>query len=342
MQPGCLTHINLAAGLRGGERQTLLLIEQLANRGWRQRLVTRPSAPLAKALPIFLREHVALRSGANILAAARACAGSSIIHAHDGRAVYAAAAAGWLNSAPTVITRRVMNPLRSGWPQRVAYGRAGAVVAISTAVAAAINTALPTVEPAVIPSAFQPEQPRTGYDETLRTRWGERFVVGNVAALEDDSKGQSCLIELARAEPSVHVVLVGSGRDETALRAAAADLPNVEFAGQTDDVDAYLRAFDLFAFPSLREGFGSVLLDAMRHGLAVVAKRTGGIVDIVEPDVTGLLVDADDDRGFFAAVRELQLNTARRGAFATAARQRVERFSAAIMTDRYEAIYRGL
>ncbi|MEM1261182.1 MAG: glycosyltransferase family 4 protein [Pseudomonadota bacterium] len=339
---GCLTHINLAAGLRGGERQTLLLIEQLAERGWRQRLVTRPNAPLARALPESLQGTVDVRTGANVVAAARACTASAIVHAHDGRAVYAAALAGWYYRAQTVLTRRVMNPLRRGWAQRLAYGRAHAVVAISTAVAEAITTSLPFVKPVIIPSAYQPPQPPTGYADTLRQQWGERFVVGNVAALEDDSKGQSCLVALARAVPDVHVVLVGSGRDEAPLRAAASGLTNVEFAGQSDDVDAYLRAFDLFAFPSLREGFGSVLLDAMRHGLAVVAKKTGGIVDIVESGKTGYLVAANDNDGFIAAVQDLQHDAVRRREFGAAAQQRVERFSAAIMADRYEALYRAM
>ena len=163
-----------------------------------------------------------------------------------------------------------------------------------------------------------------------------------MAALENDSKGQLTLIALARELPDVHVVLVGGGRDETLLKHAAAGLSNVEFVGHVDDVDAYLRAFDLFAFPSLREGFGSVLLDAMRIGLPVVAKRSGGIVDIVQDGRTGLLIDADDDPAFIAAVKALRDAPERRRRFGAAARDAVEAFSPAIMADAYDGLYRRL
>lgn len=337
-----IVHVNLAAGLRGGERQTLLLMAALADRGWQQRLVTRPDAALANALTPADRLTLSVREASDVFAAARESKDATLVHAHDGRAVYAAALAGWRYRRPYVITRRVMNPIRRRWTARYAYRNAAAVVAISSAVANEIRRFDPALEPQRIPSAYQPEPLVTGAHEVLRARWQGKFVVGNVAALENDSKGQLTLIRVARELRDVHVVLVGSGRDEAMLREAASDLDNVEFAGQVDDVDAYLRAFDLFAFPSLREGFGSTLLDAMRLGLAVVAKRTGGIVDIVDDDVTGYLVNRDDDEGFVAAVRLLQRNATKREKFGAAARKRVEQFSPAIMGDAYDALYRHI
>ena len=235
-----------------------------------------------------------------------------------------------------------MNPIRHRWSSRFAYREAAAVVAISSAVAAEVRRFDPNIAGPTIPSAYRPASPATGLHRALRERWGSSVVVGNVAALENDSKGQLTLINLARELPMLRVVLVGSGRDEAMLKRAAAGLENVEFTGQVGDVDAYLRAFDLFAFPSLREGFGSVLLDAMRHGLPVIAKRSGGIVDIVQHGTTGLLVDADDDAGFVDAVRDLAADLAARQRYAAAARHAVERFAPAIMATAYAELYREI
>ena len=173
-----IAHINLAHSLRGGERQTLLLIAALAERGWKQRLIARPGAPLAPALIAEMDGTVPVRVASNIAAAALAVGSAALIHAHDGRAVYGAALAAWQHGCPYIITRRVMNPIRQRWASRQAYRRAAAVVAISSAVAAEIRRFDRAIEPVRIPSAYQPAPVVTGMDQALRTRWQQRFVVG--------------------------------------------------------------------------------------------------------------------------------------------------------------------
>ena len=74
----------------------------------------------------------------------------------------------------------------------------------------------------------------------------------------------------------------GARRDRSSLR--------VTFAGRVDAVPDWLRAADVFAFPSLYEGLGISLVEAAACGLPAVGSRTGGIVDVIEDEVTGLLV----------------------------------------------------
>src|SRR4029079_5219080 len=65
----------------------------------------------------------------------------------------------------------------------------------------------------------------------------------------------------------------------------------VVFAGTRRDIPGVLHAMDVFVLPSLYEGFGIAILEAMAAGKAVVATRVGGIPEFVVPGETGLLVE---------------------------------------------------
>jgi len=84
-----------------------------------------------------------------------------------------------------------------------------------------------------------------------------------------------------------------------------------------------LALADLFVWPACNEAFGMALLEAQASGLAVVAGESGGVGEIIEPEVTGLLVATGDAGAFAAAVRSLILNYDRRQALAKAARRRI-------------------
>jgi glycosyltransferase involved in cell wall biosynthesis len=84
-----------------------------------------------------------------------------------------------------------------------------------------------------------------------------------------------------------------------------------------------LALADVFVWPAFNEAFGMALLEAQASGLAVVAGASGGVGEIIEPEVTGLLVAPGDARAFAAAVRSVILNYERRQALAEAARRRI-------------------
>lgn len=92
--------------------------------------------------------------------------------------------------------------------------------------------------------------------------------------------------------------------------------------GSTDVVKR-LAAADLCVWPALNEAFGMALLEAQASGLPVVAGDSGGVSQIIIPDVTGLLVPPGDALAFAAAVRDLVVDSGRRAALAEAAWQRV-------------------
>jgi glycosyltransferase involved in cell wall biosynthesis len=229
---------------------------------------------------------------------------------------------------------------------KVMYRRAAQLVALSAAIGASLLALDPALRYQVIPSASTGLAVEAQQVAAIRQRFGAAFLVGHVGALVDSHKGQRQIIavarELARMMPDIGFVLVGSGRDEAALRAEAADLGNVHFAGEVQDVGNYLAAFDLFLYPSRHEGLGSILLDAMAFGLPVVATRVGGIPEIVPEGSGGLLCEVDDIAGLAAAVMTLRADPELRGRIAAANRQRALRYSPEEMTRQYISIYREL
>jgi glycosyltransferase involved in cell wall biosynthesis len=339
---GPIAHINLARTFRGGERQTELLVRGLAERGYAQRLIARGDAPLAPRLSDVPRLDVRPASG--LWSAARACGGdTAIIHTHEGRAPQAAWWVRTRHRTPYVITRRVDAPLKRNPFTRGVYRRAGRVVAISKAIANLLAEYEPRLRIEVVPSALAhlPERPEAV--ARLRERYAGRFVVGHVGALVDRHKGQTLLIEVARrverTHPDLHFVLVGDGEDEAMLRARCAGLANVEMTGFVDDVASHLAAFDLVALPSRYEGLGSVLLDAMDHGKAIVAARVGGIPEVVADGDNGLLFEAGDVDGLERAILALHGDRARLRAMGERGRVRSLEYAPARMVDRYIEVY---
>jgi len=342
---GPLTHLNLARGFRGGERQTELLIRGLASLGWTQRLVARRGEALAarcRDIP-GLQIHEA---GGGVAGAFLALRGAGLVHSHEGRGVQAAWLSRLIHGIPYVITRRVQKGPRASGLNRRMYRSAAALVAISEAIRSTLARLDARLPVTVIPSASSALPVKLGDVERLRASFGGDFVVGHVGALDDSHKGQLQIITLARrwqaSHPQVRFVLVGAGRDEASLRQAAAGLDNVLFTGEVANVGDYLAAFDLFLYPSRHEGLGSILLDALEAGLPVVATAVGGIPEIIRDGENGVLVKPDVPAALEAAVAALHADGGLRARVARANRLRAQEFSAATMTGRYERLYREL
>jgi len=108
--------------------------------------------------------------------------------------------------------------------------------------------------------------------------------------------------------PEAVLVYVGRGDLEVNLRATALDMGldgRVKFLGWRDDVPDILAAFDMLVLPSLNEGMGRVLVEAMAAAKPVVASDTGGIPELVRPGENGLLVPPGDATALAGAIRRL-------------------------------------
>jgi sugar transferase (PEP-CTERM/EpsH1 system associated) len=180
-----------------------------------------------------------------------------------------------------------------------------------------------------------------------------RVVFGTVGRL-DPIKNQGALLEafaaLVGQEPAgsqrLRLIVVGDGPLATTLRTRAQELgvaALVWFTGARNDIPDLLRAMDVFVLPSLNEGISNTLLEAMATARAVIAARVGGNPELVEPDVTGTLYDADEQGALTAAMREYSRSAERIARRGVAARERVvANFGIGAMVDRYTALYEQL
>ena len=137
-------------------------------------------------------------------------------------------------------------------------------------------------------------------------------------------------VALSQVRPSLTVV--GDGPQLEALRALARELgvsDRINFAGLRDDVNALLSGCDVFVHPAVwEEAFGLTIAEAMAAGRAVVASRTGGIPELVEDGVSGLLVPPADPAALAKALDLLGSRPDLRRKLGASARERAkQRFS---------------
>jgi glycosyltransferase involved in cell wall biosynthesis len=174
-------------------------------------------------------------------------------------------------------------------------------------------------------------------------------IIGTVGRLVP-IKGQTHLIaampQIVRQVPDAHLALVGSGPLLAELQEQARSLKvehRVHFAGFRDDVAECMADMDLFALPSLNEGMGRVLVEAMALRLPVVASSVSGIRDLVIPEENGLLVPAGDANALAAAVIRIMNDRELAARFGAAGFARVvPDYSMDRMLDRIERLYMEL
>ncbi len=340
-----ICHVNLSRGFRGGERQTGLLIQELARRGYQQELVCRPESPL--------RDHLAgttdlsFRDAGSPLGGHRLrCRQFDLLHAHDGRAVHWCLLENALGGAPYVITRRVPNPLKNRWSTRIAYRRSACVVGLSRAIESNLRAYCDQLNTCVLPSMCA--HLKSGSEEAteLKQRYAGKYVVGHIGALVKKHKGQHYLLEAARTlgerHPELLFLFLGQGVDERELKEQARDLSNVEFVGFKNNVGDYLSIMDLFAFPSLEEGLGSILFDVMEYRIPIVASRVDGIPDIVEDNANGLLVPPADGAALATAIETLYKSPELCQQLVEEGCRRLPQYSPPVIAGRYEDLYKQL
>jgi glycosyltransferase involved in cell wall biosynthesis len=137
--------------------------------------------------------------------------------------------------------------------------------------------------------------------------------------------------------------LAGDGplRESVLSQITVLDLGDVvELLGERTDTPELMAASDFVVSPSFREGLSNVILEAMMVGRPVIASAVGGSVELVEPDVTGLLFPSDDETALAEAMQLLIQNRTLREKLGSAGRKRAtERYTVDAMVKKMETYY---
>jgi glycosyltransferase involved in cell wall biosynthesis len=143
--------------------------------------------------------------------------------------------------------------------------------------------------------------------------------------------------------PDVRLEVAGSGPERVALEREVASLGidnHVKFLGWQTDLTSALARWDVFALPSLEEGFGIAALEAMAAGLPIVATSVGGIPELIEDGRTGWLVPPGNSKAFAGRLRELILSPQQRLSMGNVGRVRARQyFSSEVMVESISKIY---
>lgn len=227
------------------------------------------------------------------------------------------------------------------WVERIGADKTDLYIAPSRAIATAIEEhyRFPAERIRVIPHGLEkpdtplPSTAREDVRRELEIGEGELFLafIGRL----DENKGIYLLIEAFSrvAERSKQVVLVVAGTGPLAgeLREQIDQkglTSRVRLLGYREDVARLLTGADIFILPSRNESFGIVLLEAMIAGLPMIATRVGGIPDVVEDGVTGILTEPGDSEALASAVVDLADNERKRQSLGRAGHTRwAERFT---------------
>ena len=284
-----------------------------------------------------------------------------IVHVHSRRGadLYAGLAsigAPW----PAVLSRRVDHRKIAPWA-RIKYRPYAAIVAISRAVERELveHVGLPSERVHVIPSTVPPYA--SDASSTAARTDARRALVAAVGLPPDaliaavigqliSRKGHRVLLaalpDVLARHPRWHVVLFGRGALEAQLRRDIARVGldgRVHLAGFRAELAAWLPGIDLVLHPALKEGLGLAVLEAMSAGVPVVASAAGGLLDVVEDGVSGLLVPAGDVEAWSRAAERLLTDAGERERLGVQGRRRVlDSFGVERMVDAHLELYRRL
>lgn len=313
-----ILHVDTERAWGGGERQVVGLLGYLSDKGHQNHLLAHPEGLLFEearksgviTFPLTVRNDLDFRP---IFALRRLIKREKydILHFHTKRAH---ALSLWLGrmhpGVRYVVTRRMDYPVRQNWYNEYLYNRkVDGVIAISRKIADLLveggvkRERIRLIHSGIDPAPF------------IKAHGGETdsglTVVGTVAVLEA-RKGHRFLLEAAaflkQQGRRLKYRFAGDGSQREQLQKMARTLglhDEVDFLGFVSDIPGFLSTIDIFVLPSVYEGLGVAVLEAMAAAKPVVATRVGGLPEIVEESITGLLIPPNDSRKLAQAISQV-------------------------------------
>ena len=237
-----------------------------------------------------------------------------------------------------VVRRADVVLCNSGYTARAVLGAYGIDVDRVRTVRKAVDLRCFT-PPGVLPPDPFPQRPRDGRLVFVGTDWSGKGLDVLFRALQS----------VASRYPNVSLVVVGppESRANREIRTLAATLgleERVRFVGRLgrDEVARLLWHSDVAVLPSRREALGVAALEAMAAGLPVVASRTGGIPEVVEDEVCGLLCAPGDLEDLALKLSRVLVSRSLRDELAAGGLRKIEEFSTERMVSEVREVYLSL
>jgi glycosyltransferase involved in cell wall biosynthesis len=360
MTPLTVLHVNTEHAFQGGEIQNLHLAAGLAERGHRCLLAVQTDSALGDRAE---RRGLQVRRGRMLgefdplavawLARLIRQERPQVLHYHTSHAVTLGTFACLGRRGPAAVaTRRTAFPTRRNPLFRLKFSyRLDHIIAVCGSIQGDMVAAgLPPERISVIHSGIDLERFREPADGAEFRRElaipSAHLLIGCVGALTPQKGHTHLLRVVARLSdrfPNLYVAIVGEGEHREAILDEARNLgirDRVRLGGFRDDIPAANAAFDVAVLPSLvGEGSPAVVKEAMAAGVAVIATRVGGVGEILEDGVQGLLVASGDEDALAAAVESLLRDPDRRRALGRAGSARAKEFSMQQMINRTHDVY---
>lgn len=357
-------HIDTARTWRGGQNQVLLTVNGLREIGHRTTLVAHPDGELRRRaaegldlIPLAPRTEMDLTAGWRLARLIKRLQ-PDVLHAHDPHGIAMASLALSLGTSsrsgapapPLLASRRVDFHLKGNSFSRWKHRQVDCFIAASEAIRQMLLAdGIPEDRTTTVHEGIDLTHVRAAPPVNVHEAFWlphQAPVVGNVAALVPH-KGQRHLIEAAhlvvREIPDARFVILGEGELREHLERQVRDYhleKHVLLPGFRTDVLGCIKGFDVFAMSSVTEGLGTSLLDAMACSRPIVATRAGGIPEVVEDGVNGVLVAPRDHTAMAAEIVRLLKDDQLRRRMGEAGFTRVSaRFTVERMVEATAAVY---
>ena len=350
-------HAVASGGLYGIERMLTMLLPALRETGWDAQLLCFNAAGgvgaevgercAAQGCPVHylpLERGVRMRDLLRIWTALRTRR-PQLLHVHGYKATTLAGAVARLQDIQVVGTvhsevvsaPEVANNLRL---ESLVLPRLTRVAAVSTGVSAdLIRRGVSPHRIEVIRNGITDP----GVPESTTRPLSKLVVIGRLVEPKNNHVVLNALAALAQRGIRRNLVVAGDGPERQALRELTSSFgldEQVQFTGFIDDVGSLLSPDSIFVMPSRSEGIPLALLEAMAHGMPIIASRVGGIPEVVEDGREALLMPPDDPAALEKLLATLFTDEPRARALGAAARLRYEReFRLDAMRDRYTDLY---
>lgn len=356
-------HLDTERGWRGGQQQAVYLFEYLLKQNYKTHFICRKNSKLAdyfrkKAYPFH---SLPLRNELDFVSAwkiAKFCRKNDykILHLHSAHALALGILAKFFyRSLKLIGVRRVDFKIKKNIFSRFKYKSkfVDVLVAISENIKqvliadGVVSKKIKVIRSGIDVHKFAELKLKSSFRKELNLPENS-LIIGTVAAIVGH-KDYSNLLKAAEivinSRENVVFIAAGSGDKEKEVFALAKQLKlkkRFKFLGYRNDVGQLLKLMDIFVLASKLEGLGTSVLDAMSVGLPIVGTNAGGIPEMIENKVNGLVVPKQDPQALATALTKFIDDRDLRKKISQNCKKKVKQFDVFLTAKKNIELYRQL